>query len=137
KSVVVEDAWVPPHRIVNFSDLQNGSTHGSKLYPDMPFYRVPQTLVLHQLLLAPTIGMARGVLNLFEERVTKRVDLHTRKTASEGAGAQLRFAESSAELDAAEMFIRRNCQTLLEWGRDDFRPEEMDRAAMRRDITYA
>jgi alkylation response protein AidB-like acyl-CoA dehydrogenase len=137
KSILIDDAWVPPHRIVPMSALKEGTTYGARLYPDMPFYRVPQTMVLHQLLLAPQIGMARGVLELFEERVTKRIDLHTGKPASEGAGAQLRFAESAAEVDAAEMFIRRNCATLVRWGTTEHQPDDNERALMRRDITYA
>jgi len=137
KSIVIEDAWIPPHRFVPMQDLRNGTTHGARLYPDMPFYRAPQTMVLHQLLLAPQIGMARGILELFEERVTKRIDLHTGRPASEGAGAQLRFAEAAAEVDAAEMFIRRNCAKLLDWGTSGHLPDDNERALMRRDITYA
>jgi len=93
--------------------------------------------VVNQLLLCSTIGMAKGVLDLFEERVTKRFDLHTGRPASEGAGAQLRFAESSAEVDAAAMFIARNCETLADWGRAEHLPDLAERTKMRRDITYA
>jgi alkylation response protein AidB-like acyl-CoA dehydrogenase len=136
KSILVEDAWIPPHRIVSLEDLKAGNTPGAKLYPDMPFYRVPQTLILHQLLLASVIGAVSGVLDLFEERI-KRIDLHTGKAAAEGAGTQLRYAESAAELAAAKMFIRNNLSTLLHWAGKGHQPDERERSVMRRDITYA
>jgi 3-hydroxy-9,10-secoandrosta-1,3,5(10)-triene-9,17-dione monooxygenase len=69
--------------------------------------------------------------------VVKRRDLHTMKPASEGAGAQLRFAESSAEVDAAMMFIRNTCRVLVEWGRRDEPATELERSRLRRDTTYA
>jgi alkylation response protein AidB-like acyl-CoA dehydrogenase len=137
KSVVVEDAWIPPHRFIPLDNMRNGSTPGAELYPDNPYYRVPFHLVVNQMLLGATIGMARGVLDLFEERVTKRMDIHTFKPASEGAGTQLRFAESAAEVDAAMMFIRRNCQTLAEWGRANHVPSDAERSLVRRDVAYA
>ncbi|GLU37335.1 acyl-CoA dehydrogenase family protein [Pseudomonas sp. NBRC 100443] len=137
KSVVVKDAWIPPHRCVSLADLRMGSTPGSKIYTGNPYYQVPFNLVVNQLLLAATIGMGRGILDLFEERVTKRFDLHTFKPASEGAGTQLRFAESAAEIDAAMMFIRNNCVTLAEWGRAGHVPSDAERARVRRDVAYA
>ena len=137
KSVVVHDAWIPPHRTVTLQQLRDGATPGAALYPADPFYRVPFNLVVNQLLLAAAIGMARGVLDLFEERVTQRFDLHSFKPASEGAGAQLRFAESAAEVDAATMFVRRNCRTLAEWGEAHHVPTEQERSLVRRDVCYA
>ena len=136
KSVVVKDAYVPPHRFVTMADLRNGSTPGASLSDD-PFLRAPMNLVLNQILCAPAVGAARGVQDLFEERVVKRMDLHTGKPASESPGAQLRFGESHAEVDAARMFLQRNCATLADWGRRGHAPDLTERAAIRRDVTYA
>lgn len=136
KSIVVKDAFVPPHRFVPLAQLQTGTTPGATLYLDNPFYGAPFNLVVNQLLLGPAIGMGRGALDLFEERVTKRTDLHTGKPAAEGAGAQLRFAESAAEIDAAAMFIQNNCAVLADWGRRDHVPSVQERARVRRDVGY-
>ena len=137
KSVVVDDAWVPPHRFVSLDQMRNGTTPGAELYPDSPYYRAPFHLVVNQLLLAANIGMARGVLDAFEERVTKRMDIHTGKPASEGAGAQLRFAESEAEVGAAIMYIHKNCDTLVEWAKAGHNPDVRERAEIRRNVGYA
>lgn len=137
KSVVVDDAWIPPHRFVPLEDMRNGTSPGASLYPDNPDYRAPINLVLNQLLLAANIGMARGVLDAFEERVTKRIDQHTGKPASEGGGVQLRFAKSHAEVQAAMMFIRHNLTTLTGWGSAGHNPDERGRAEIRRNVGYA
>jgi alkylation response protein AidB-like acyl-CoA dehydrogenase len=137
KSVVVDDAWVPPHRFVSLEQMRNGTTPGAEIYPDSPYYRAPFHLVVNQLLLAAAIGMARGVLDAFEERVTKRFDIHTGKPASEGAGAQIRFAESEAEVGAAIMYIHKNCDMLEAWGRSGHVPDVRERAEIRRNVAYA
>ncbi|WP_242127356.1 hypothetical protein [Sphingobium sp. Sx8-8] len=136
KSIVVKDAWVPPHRFIPGDELRSGTTPGSKMY-DNPFLHVPYVAVVNLGLIAAMTGMARGVLDIFEERVTKRFDLHTGKAASYGSGAQLRFAESSAEVDAAEMFIDFNCRTLIDWGNQGYVPSKQERALLRRNVTYA
>jgi alkylation response protein AidB-like acyl-CoA dehydrogenase len=136
KSVIIEDAWIPPHRIVSFEQLMNGATPGARI-SDNPQVRAPCILVLNQLLLGATIGMAKGILDLFEERVVKRFDLHTGKSAAEGPGVQLRFAEAHAEVEAAEMFLERVGQTLTAWGSNNHVPTMVERTHQRRNITYA
>jgi 3-hydroxy-9,10-secoandrosta-1,3,5(10)-triene-9,17-dione monooxygenase len=136
KSVVIKDAYIPPHRFVSMEDLKNGTAPGAELTDD-PYLRAPMNVVLNQLLCASAVGTARGVQDLFEERVVKRIDLHTGKRASESPGAQLRFAESHAEVEAARMFLHRNCTTVAEWGRRRHSPTVAERAALRRDVTYA
>jgi 3-hydroxy-9,10-secoandrosta-1,3,5(10)-triene-9,17-dione monooxygenase len=134
--VVIKDAYVPPHRFLPMELLKTGRTPGAEISSD-PFQRAPMSPVLNQMLLGPTIGMARGVMDLFEARVTTRRDLHTMRPSSEGAGAQLRFAEASAEIDAAMMFIRNNCKVLEAWGRRGSPPDDQERSRLRRDTTYA
>jgi 3-hydroxy-9,10-secoandrosta-1,3,5(10)-triene-9,17-dione monooxygenase len=136
KSVVIKDAYIPPHRFVSMTDLREGSSPGAELTDD-PYLRAPMNVVLNQLLCASAVGAARGVQDLFEERVVKRIDLHTGKRAAESPGAQLRFGESHAEVEAARMFMHRNCATLVEWGTRRHVPDIPERAALRRDVTYA
>jgi 3-hydroxy-9,10-secoandrosta-1,3,5(10)-triene-9,17-dione monooxygenase len=136
KSVVIKDAYIPPHRFVSMNDLRNGSSPGAELTPD-PYLRAPMNVVLNQLLCAALVGAAKGVQDLFEERVVKRIDLHTGARAAESPGAQLRFAESHAEVEAAIMFMQRNCAILVDWGERRHNPDIPERAMLRRNVTYA
>jgi alkylation response protein AidB-like acyl-CoA dehydrogenase len=137
KSVVIDDVFVPSHRIVTNEELAHGTYPGSRLY-DSPWYKVknPPILVLNHFILAPVIGMARGVLDIFDDRSANRLDSQTFMPARDRPGPQLRYAEASAEIDAAEMFLRRNLAAVRESGqRGDVTLEE--RAEIRRNIVYA
>ena len=134
--MVIEDVFVPAHRIVTHEALALGTHPGSKLY-DSPWYKVknPSIMILNHFILAPVIGMARGVLDVFDERST-RLDSQTFLPARERPGPQLRYAEASAEIDAAEMFLRHNLATVRESGeRGEITLEQ--RAEIRRNIVYA
>ena len=108
-------------------------------YSDSPWLHVrnPMIMVLNHGILAPVIGMGRGVLDIFDERARNRLDAQTFLPAIERPGPQLRFAEASAELDAAEMFLRRNLAVVRASGEPDGELSLEDRALVRRNITYA
>lgn len=136
KSVIIKDTFIPPYRFLPYEITRDGKAPGAE-YSDNPFLRAPLVMVLNQLLLSATVGMAYGVADLFESRVGKRIDLHTGKPAAEGAGAQLRFAESTAEIYAAEMLLARNCAQLREWGAAAHGTDLMERVTIRRNTVFA
>ena len=137
KQIVVEDTFIPAHRIVPFDQLLFGTTPGVALYPDNPYYKARMTLVLNTMLQGPTIGMAMGLLEFFEERVKRRVDGHTGQPASERPGVQLRFAESAAEVEVAVMLMRQLVQDLAAPGRSGAPMTAEERTRLRRNVAYS
>ena len=137
KSVVIKDYWIPPHHFVAITDLRNGTSPGALLEGAHPQLAAPFNLSVNQLLLSAAIGMSRGILEIFEERVANRMDLHSFKPASESVGAQLRFAESAAEVDCAIMLALNNCQKLTEMGASKRLATDLERAEVRRNVCYA
>jgi 3-hydroxy-9,10-secoandrosta-1,3,5(10)-triene-9,17-dione monooxygenase len=137
KAVVIDDAFVPEHRTVPLERLVRGASYGADLYPENPYYRSPFVLVLNTMLLGPVVGMARGLIEIFDERVRKRRDTHTLQPAFERPGTQLRFAEASAEVDAAALILRRICADLRALGEAGQEVSLPDRARLRRDVAYA
>ncbi len=140
KSVIVDDVFVPAHRISAFADLASGHTYGATAY-DSPFYKLPQAVVLPTLLCSSVLGMALGVLDIFEERALKRFDIITQSPAFERPTTQLRFAESVAEVRAAELLLKNvhtgmaeRVQKASAEGRD---VAIIDRAEWRRDVCFA
>jgi alkylation response protein AidB-like acyl-CoA dehydrogenase len=77
------------------------------------------------------------VLDIFDERARNRLDAQTFLPAIERPGPQLRFAEASAELDTAEMFLRRNLATVRAAGATGGEMTLEARALIRRNIVYA
>jgi 3-hydroxy-9,10-secoandrosta-1,3,5(10)-triene-9,17-dione monooxygenase len=137
KSVVLNGAVIPEYRTVSIEALLRGRSPAAELYPDNPFYRAPFNVVLNTLLLSPTSGMARGLLELFEERVQTRIDGHTGQPASNRPGTQLRFAEAAAEVDAAILVLRGIFGELREWGVAEAEMPLAERARIRRNVCYS
>jgi alkylation response protein AidB-like acyl-CoA dehydrogenase len=117
KTFVVEGATVPSHRSVFFADLLVGNPPGAAVNRN-PLYRQPFLAVVPTCLAAPAIGMARGALDVFVEQVKGRV---TRGAVAGGANSmasfatvQMRVAEASACIDAAELLIHRDLRETAE-----------------------
>jgi 3-hydroxy-9,10-secoandrosta-1,3,5(10)-triene-9,17-dione monooxygenase len=137
KAVVVEDILVPNHRQVPMASILAGDTFGTAQHPDNPFYRLGPSIQLAPLLLGPIVGMARGLVELFDERVVKRIDLHTGLRACERPATQLRYAEATAEVDTATLLFRTVNESLKRLGSSGEAPGMLDRARIRRDVVYA
>jgi alkylation response protein AidB-like acyl-CoA dehydrogenase len=135
KTIRYENVFVPEHRVLRAEQFATSTHPGMSLYPDDPMYQVvnPPTLVLPHFILTPTIAMAGGILDLFDQRVRKRFDPLGMEPAFQRSANQLRFAESAAEIDVAKMLLRRNIQEL----RENPNMELLDRARIRRNTAYA
>lgn len=137
KTIVIENAFVPEHRIVSHADMAAGLYPGREL-SDSPFYKLPNppVVVLPNMILCAVIGMAQGVVDVFDERIRRRVSHHTQDPAIERPMNQYEFAESSVEVDIARMLLRNNLKRLQGWPELDEIPLE-ERARSRRDLGYA
>lgn len=95
QDVVIEDAFVPTHRV-------HALTSGSEV-SDSSLYRMPFPSLFGYSLTAPVIGMAQGALDAHVDWTKGR----TRKaTSSKVAGevfSQIRVAEAARDIDAARL----------------------------------
>ncbi len=111
KSFIVDNVFVPYHRIESIPDLLVGNPPGAAINPN-PIYRQPFLSVVPTCLVAPQIGMARGALEVFVEQVKIR---RTRGAVAGGGNSmadftavQMRVAEAASCIDAAELLIHRD-----------------------------
>jgi 3-hydroxy-9,10-secoandrosta-1,3,5(10)-triene-9,17-dione monooxygenase len=137
KAVILNDVFIPKPHIVPLEMLMRGRPFGADIYPDNPYYRIPFHIPLNTMLLASIIGTARGLIDIFDERVLKRMDGHTQQPAFQRPGTQLRFAEATAEVDAAMLVARDVQKSLQELGGAEEEVPLMERARLRRNIGYA
>ncbi|HUY20502.1 MAG TPA: hypothetical protein VMV15_14910 [Candidatus Binataceae bacterium] len=133
--VFVDDALVPEHRILNMEAAGSGHSDGRELH-GTPFYKLPLYTWLTYSLAAPVIGMAQGAVDSFEELMRGRVEGIGGGRAAERPANHLRLAESSAEVDAARVLMRRNLRQLIEWGQAGVEMSVDERLRIRRDITF-
>ena len=140
KDIVVRDAFVPEHRVLRFAETRSGQTSGAQYHMN-PLYRLPLLVLGASMLASTAVGAAKGALADYLEMTSGR----TTRGALAGGGLamaefatiQLRFAEASAAVDAAELILMtdmRNAMAKLHAG------EEItiaDRIRARRNQAYA
>lgn len=134
KDLVIDDAFVPAHRVAEQGLLKEGRTDGWAL-DGRPSYRAPLFALMPGTLVAPVLGMARGMVETFADQLRgRRRPDGTEMTHS--VANQLRLAESSAEADAARGLLRHNTREVLDLAASGERPTLLDRARYRRDHAF-
>jgi resorcinol 4-hydroxylase (FADH2) len=122
KSFVIDNAFVPHHRVEFIPDLLVGNPPGAAFNRN-PIYRQPFLSVVPTCLVAPQIGMARGALEVFVEQVKSR---RTRGAVAGGGNSmadftavQMRVAEAASCIDAATLLLHRDLQETAELAASD------------------
>ncbi len=117
KTIVISDAFIPAHRVVTFAEMLTGTGPGIAVNAN-PIYRQPMLAVVPQCLVSPALGMARGALKAFIEQVGNRTTRGAvaggNNRMSEFATVQLRVAEATASIDAAQLMIHRDLRETSE-----------------------
>jgi resorcinol 4-hydroxylase (FADH2) len=116
KTIVVDDQFVPAYRAVSFADMLSGNGPGTATNPSS-LYRQPMLAVVPYCLVAPALGMARGALEVFKDQVAGRATRGAvaggNNKMSEFITVQMRVAEATASIDAAELMIHRDINDTL------------------------
>ncbi len=132
KNVRVKDKIVPEHRTLSFQHLRDGQSPGGAFHKS-PMYRLPMLMPMAAALLVPVLGAARGAYEHWRAVTRDRYTMYSRESVATLSHQQIRMAEVSAEIDAAELFLRRAL--------DDIRPGGpvpiATRARIRRDYAFA
>jgi len=136
KDLVLEDVFVPEHRTLSVHDWINANPPGAKANPGyishvefMPFVGTS--------LLGPMVGAAEGALNGYVETTRSRRGVMFGEQVADSATVQLRLAESSAELSAADVVIRDQIAYLRHVGHSGETVPAEKRLSMNRDRAFA
>ncbi len=132
KNIEVEDAFVPAHRLLEVStagdsDLSAWELHGQDRY------RVPIPVLLGWDLVAPMIGLAKGMVDEFVVRLSGTSG--PGRTA-DSAAIHLRLSQACAEIDAAAALMEQDVAETLRKGRDGEPFNTIERAKFRRDKAF-
>lgn len=99
-NVVVNEVFVPKHRVTRIAELNHKASPGQKLNESW-IYKLPMLDVFGYSVAGPVLGTARGALDGFIASMTGRSALDTSKVTDHPT-LQARVSESSAEVDAAQ-----------------------------------
>jgi len=112
KTVAVDNVFVPETHVLFLPDLRLGKGPGGALH-DNPIYRMPFFFYAPLCFAAPMLGAAQGAYALFREasKTRRAVD---GSAVAEKISLQVGMARAAADLDAAEMLLRRASQVKAE-----------------------
>ena len=133
--LVVDDFFIPEHRLLRCMELRGGPTPGSAVNPSY-IYRLPMFAVFPYSLVGPAIGGARGACETVLDGLSGRQSVAQTKIA-EKQSVQMRLAEASASIDAADALIARNLDEIIRQGKVGELPEMDERVRYRRDLGFA
>jgi 3-hydroxy-9,10-secoandrosta-1,3,5(10)-triene-9,17-dione monooxygenase len=97
--VVVDDVWVPGHRLVKVVDIYSGTTPGAALH-DVAVYRWPMVPALALTAAMPALGSAELVADLFAQRLGDRVLAYSGVAQKDQPTAQVRLGGARVRLRA-------------------------------------
>jgi 3-hydroxy-9,10-secoandrosta-1,3,5(10)-triene-9,17-dione monooxygenase len=111
--IVVEDAFVPEHRSLSFTDVTRCACPGQQVNAG-PLYRVPFGSIFSYAITTPIIGMATGAYAAHVEYQRGRVRAsYVGQKAAEDPYGQVRIAEAAALIDDAWWALERNMTELI------------------------
>ena len=117
KTLVLDDGFVPTHRMVTFRDACSGTSPGSKVNP-APLFRAPMLATIASCLAATAVGAAQGALDDYlaatSRRVTRGAVAGSNNKMAEFPTIQLRVAEAAASVDAARTILLRDLRAVMD-----------------------
>jgi 3-hydroxy-9,10-secoandrosta-1,3,5(10)-triene-9,17-dione monooxygenase len=131
-NVVVKDVFVPEHRTLYMQPVIEGHAEGSAGHQS-PMYHKPFMTYGGHAMVAPAIGIARGVVESWQDLVRSKANSYTQEQVAGAVPMQLTLAESAVKIDCADMLVRR----ALAMAESDHEVTLEDRVRNRRDITYS
>jgi alkylation response protein AidB-like acyl-CoA dehydrogenase len=124
-TIVTDNVFVPEGRILRLLDLRPGKGPG-RLIHDNLLYRTPFFFYAPLTFAAPMLGAAQGAYAHFREWSKTRTAVDGSPIA-EKANTQVRMARAAADLDAAELLLRRAA-------RAPYEPEETWQQVLARSV---
>jgi 3-hydroxy-9,10-secoandrosta-1,3,5(10)-triene-9,17-dione monooxygenase len=109
-TIVCDDVFVPESYTLALSDIRDGKTPGGKLHSGA-IYRAPWVSYAPLTFTAPMLGAAQGAYEMFREWTKSRRAARGGGAIAELSSVQVRMARVAADLDAAELLLRRVVDT--------------------------
>jgi alkylation response protein AidB-like acyl-CoA dehydrogenase len=112
KTLVLDDVFVPAHRVLAFAETTSGQTPGARLHAGNPAFAIPMLCNIPSCLASAAVGAAAGALDDYLARTGKRVTrgavAGSNHRMAEFPTIQLRVAEATASVDAAREVLLRD-----------------------------
>jgi len=106
KAAVLRNVFVPAHRAMSLLEAETQGPPGA-LVNTGPLYRgVPRVPIFCMCATAPAIGIARSMLDFYQERIETHKNAYMAAKHTDSAASQQRLARATALIDSAELLLR-------------------------------
>ncbi len=133
--VVVEDAFVPDHRLLDVMTTREGGTPGAQANPHYLF-GLPLFAPFAHSLVGPALGAAAGALDQIVDSVRGKTTVANVRLAEQPT-IQARVAEAAAEIEAARALLQADRTRINDMGRLRILPDDETRVRYRLNVGYA
>jgi alkylation response protein AidB-like acyl-CoA dehydrogenase len=141
KTLVLDDVFVPAHRVLSFAETTSGETPGAQLYAGNAAFAIPMLCNIPSCLASTAVGAAAGALDDYLARTSKRVTrgavAGSNNRMAEFPTIQLRVAEAAASVDAARDVLLRDLRERAHTVRVGASVSVTDRIVSRRGQAFA
>ncbi len=138
--VVIDDGFVPSHRMLTLTDALSGSPPGASVNRS-DLWKVPFFAAVTICLCAPAMGMAQGALETYIEQVgsrrTRGAALSQPQRMADFPTIQTRVAEAAVAIDGARLLVLSDCADILAVMASGRPLTERQRARNKGDLSYA
>lgn len=137
KTLVVNGAFVPNHRIESVPALMTLTSAGGSLYPESTTYHVPFIYVFATCFSSVSLGVAERMLKLYTERTQGRVRAYTGAKVGQSIPACMRLAESTHQVAAGRAFLEKTWEEMRDHAERRVYPDATRMAFWRTNQAYA
>ncbi|NMY95363.1 p-hydroxyphenylacetate 3-hydroxylase oxygenase component [Pseudomonas proteolytica] len=114
KTLIVDQAFVPEHRIQKAKDMMEGKSVGFGLYPDSKIFFAPYRPYFASGFSTVSLGIAERMLDVFREKTKNRVRAYTGAAVGAATPALMRLAESTHQVAAARALLEKSWDDIAE-----------------------
>ena len=135
RDIVLEDVFVPQHRVLSIMALAMGNTPGGQAH-GIPLASLPFAWPAIWGIPAALIGMAEGMADAVRESLVGKKALFTGQPQVERVANQIRLTEAVTKIDAAKLVMRHRLSELMKWGEAGSAPTLPDAFVSAREAAY-
>jgi alkylation response protein AidB-like acyl-CoA dehydrogenase len=137
KTLIIDKARVPEHRIQKAKDMMEGKSAGFGLYPDSKVFYSPYRPYFASGFSTVSLGVAERMLEVFREKTKTRVRAYTGAAVGAATPALMRLAESTHQVGAARAFLEKTWVEHAEHSEQQRYPSRETLAFWRTNQAYA
>jgi alkylation response protein AidB-like acyl-CoA dehydrogenase len=134
-TIIADDVFIPAHRTQTLIGMTDGQYSADRHNADEPYFNLPLAAVLAINAAGTPVGIARGAMDAFMQRLPGRAITYTDYTnQSEAAITHLQVGEAALIIDSADAHMRLAARILDQPAEGS--PTFLDRVKGRAHVTY-